>query len=70
MRNNKAKMWFMAGTMVGAMGLGLGVGMKGHQVNRKLKRVKRNAANMAVRVSRDAGQVIGQMGDSIASKLR
>lgn len=69
-RMHHAQRWFMVGTMAGALGMGIGVGLKSSNAGRQLKRVRRNAANMAARVSRDAGTFINQMGDQLANKIR
>jgi len=68
MRNNAEK-WFMAGAVMGALGMGMGMNM--NKMNMKsMKRARRNAATMAVKMSREAGNMISDMGESIADRLR
>jgi hypothetical protein len=64
-----AEKWFLAGEMMGAMGMGLGMNMD--KMNMKsMKRARRNAANMAIKMSREAGNMISDMGESFADRLR
>ena len=64
-----AEKWFLAGAMMGAMGMGLGMNMD--KMNMKsMKRARRNAANMAIKMSREAGNIISDMGESFADRLR
>lgn len=69
MRNN-ANRWFMAGTIAGALGLGLGMGLKNGGNSRRMRQMRRNAANMAVKVSHDAGDFIGGLGRDLANRIR
>lgn len=69
MRGN-ANRWFMAGTIAGALGMGIGLGLSNGNGGKQMKRARRNVANMAVRVSQDAGEFIGGLGQNLANKMR
>ena len=68
MRNNVEK-WFMAGAVMGALGMGMGLNMD--KMNMKtMNKARRSAASMAVKMSREAGNMISDMGESLADRLR
>ncbi len=69
MHNNNAYKWFMAGTMIGALGMGIGAGMK-YNPKRIMRKARCNAASMTSHFSRHAGNMIGDMGESLARRMR
>ena len=66
MRNNGYG-WFIAGTMLGALGAGLSMGLND---TRRVRQIKRNTARACSRMSRQAGQMISSFGDAVAHKMR
>ena len=68
MQNNGYR-WFLAGTMLGAAGAYMG-SMLTNSKRGVAKKARVKAANMAGRMSREAGQVLGAMGESLAQRLR
>ena len=69
MRNNGYRC-FLAGTMLGAVGGMLGQSMMGGSGKKAAKKARAKAASMAGRMSREAGEMLGAMGESLAHKLR
>lgn len=61
--------WFMAGTMLGALGMGIGIGMR-YSPKRVMHRARCNAASVTAHLSRQAGNMIGDMGESLAHRIR
>jgi len=60
--------WFMAGTMLGAMGAYMGTRM---MASKPLpKRVRSKAANLAGKMSKEAGAMIGTIGCTLADRMR
>ncbi|GEM_PF-2086985 len=68
-RNDNSYKWFMAGTMMGALGMGIKLGMK-YNPKRGMHKARCNAANMTAHLSRHAGNIIGDMGESLAHRMR
>ena len=66
---NKGK-WFLAGTLMGAAGLGLMQSMKGNGSRKSMKKMRNSAANMATRISHEAGEALSNAGSTLAEKIR
>lgn len=69
MQNNGYR-WFIAGTMLGAVGGLLGQSMMGGSGKKAAKKARAKAANVAGKMSREAGEMLGAMGESLAHRLR
>ncbi|MDO4582148.1 MAG: hypothetical protein Q4B96_06165 [Bacillota bacterium] len=64
--NNRGYRWFLAGTMLGAAGAYMGMGMN----KKPMRKTRKAAAHMADEMSDHAGDLIDSLGDALAKRLR
>ncbi len=68
-RINYAQHILMIGMVTGMVGLSIGMNMNG-SYGRKMRKMRRQAANATLRMGHDAGNFFNNMGEQLAGKIR